>query len=32
MKTSFIWKHVGQPPAGFLRNDTVTTVALVASY
>lgn len=32
LKVSYVWKHVGEPPAGFSRNDTITTVALVATY
>jgi len=32
LKASFVWKHVGRPPAGFGRNDTVTSMALIASY
>lgn len=32
LKVSYTWKHVGEPPAGFSRNDTVTSVALVATY
>lgn len=32
LKLSYVWKHVGVPPAGFGRNDTITTVALVATY
>jgi putative salt-induced outer membrane protein len=32
LKVSYVWKHVGVPPAGFHRNDTTTTVGLVATY
>lgn len=32
LKVSYVWKHVGQPPVGFTRNDTITTVSLVATY
>ena len=32
LKLSYQWKHVGKPPLGFSRNDTTTTVALVANY
>jgi putative salt-induced outer membrane protein YdiY len=32
LKVSYVWKHVGVPPAGFGRNDTTTTVGLVATY
>ncbi len=32
LKLSYVWKHVGEPPRGFGRNDTTTTVALVATY
>lgn len=32
MKAYFIWKYVGVPPAGIGRNDTLTGVALVATY
>jgi putative salt-induced outer membrane protein YdiY len=32
LKVSYVWKHVGVPPAGFSRNDTTTTVGLVATY
>lgn len=32
LKVSYRWKHVGVPPLGFVRNDTITSVALIASY
>jgi len=32
LKTSYQWQHVGSPPLGFARNDTMTTVALLAKY
>lgn len=32
LKVGFKWKHVGKPPVGFGRNDTVTSVALIATY
>ncbi len=32
LKVSYVWKHVGQPPLGIGRNDTITTVGLVATY
>lgn len=32
LKIGFIWKHVGVPPAGFGRNDTITTAGIVATY
>jgi putative salt-induced outer membrane protein YdiY len=32
MKASYVWKYVGVPPVGFGRNDTMTSVALVATY
>jgi putative salt-induced outer membrane protein len=32
LKVSYTWKHVGVPPIGFVRNDTTTAVALIASY
>ncbi|MFN0117047.1 MAG: YdiY family protein [Elusimicrobiota bacterium] len=32
LKVSYKWKHVGVPPIGFSRNDTITTVALLVTY
>lgn len=32
LKVSYVWKHVGRPPVGFSRNDTITTVGLIATY
>jgi len=32
MKLSYLWNYVAQPPTGFGRNDTTTTVALVVDY
>jgi putative salt-induced outer membrane protein len=32
LKMSYVWKHVGSPPAGFKRNDTIATMGLVATY
>lgn len=32
LKVSYVWKHVGVPPAGFGRNDTITAVSLIAIY
>ncbi len=32
LKVSYKWKHVGRPPAGFGRNDTITSVTLIATY
>jgi putative salt-induced outer membrane protein YdiY len=32
LKTAYVWKHVGQPPVGFHRNDTITSVSLIAIY
>ncbi|MCG3205354.1 MAG: hypothetical protein KCHDKBKB_02074 [Elusimicrobia bacterium] len=32
LKVSYVWKHVGEPPTGFHRNDTITTVALVTNF
>lgn len=32
LKTSFDWKHVGQPPPGAVKDDTLTSVALIANF
>jgi putative salt-induced outer membrane protein YdiY len=32
LKTSFDWKRNGQPPVGAVRDDTITSVALVVNY
>lgn len=32
LKVSYVWKHVGEPPAAFGRNDTITSVSLIAIY
>ena len=32
VKTSFLWKHVGQPPPGAVKDDTTTSFALIASF
>lgn len=32
LKVSYVWRHSGAPPAGFGRNDTLTSVALLAVY
>ncbi len=32
LKVSYLWKHVGEPPLGRVRNDTTTMIALVATY
>jgi len=32
LKVSYKWNHVGKPPAGYVRNDTTTGVALLAQY
>jgi putative salt-induced outer membrane protein YdiY len=32
LKVGYVWKHVGKPPVGFSRNDTITSVALIATY
>lgn len=32
LKAAYIWKHVGVPPPTFSRNDTLTTISLIAVY
>ena len=32
LKTSFVWKHVGQPPPNAVKDDTLTSVALIANF
>lgn len=32
LKTSFVWKHVGQPPPNAVKDDTITSVALIANF
>lgn len=32
LKVGYTWKHVGKPAVGFGRNDTTTSVALIANY
>ena len=32
MKTSFLVKHVNEPPAGFYKNDTLLLVTLIVNY
>jgi putative salt-induced outer membrane protein YdiY len=31
LKLSFVWKRVGMPPPGFIKDDTVTSAALLVS-
>ncbi|MBI4371749.1 MAG: DUF481 domain-containing protein [Elusimicrobia bacterium] len=32
LKASYKWKQVNRPPAGFVRDDTVTALALIVNY
>ncbi|MBI3566151.1 MAG: DUF481 domain-containing protein [Elusimicrobia bacterium] len=32
LKTSFVWKHVSQPPPNAVKDDTITAVALIANF
>lgn len=32
LKTSFVWKHVSQPPPDAIKDDTLTSVALIAAF
>jgi putative salt-induced outer membrane protein len=32
LKVSYVWKYVGEPPTGFGRSDTTTSVALIVNY
>lgn len=32
LKVSYKWMHVGRPPVGFHKNDTLTTVGLLVNY
>lgn len=32
LKTSFVWKHVSQPPPQAIKDDTLTSVALIANF
>ena len=32
LKASFVWKRNGKPPAGVVRDDTITSMALVVNY
>lgn len=32
LKVSYVWNHVGVPPVGRVRNDTTTSISLVATY
>lgn len=32
LKVGYKWKYVGKPPVGFGRNDTTTSMALIADY
>ncbi|MBI5597610.1 MAG: DUF481 domain-containing protein [Elusimicrobia bacterium] len=32
IKVSYLWTRVGKPPPGFIRDDTTTAVALIASF
>lgn len=32
IKTSYLWRHVGQPPPGNVKDDTTTSVALIANF
>lgn len=32
VKTSFTWKHVSQPPPNAVKDDTLTSVALIANF
>ena len=31
LKTSFVWKRVGLPPPGFIKDDTIVSAALIVS-
>lgn len=32
VKTSFVWKHASQPPPDAVKDDTITSVALIANF
>ena len=32
VKVSYLWTRVGKPPPGFIRDDTTTAIALIASF
>ncbi len=32
LKASYTWKRVGKPPTGFVRDDTITSLALIVNY
>lgn len=32
LKTSFIWKHAGMPPPGFIKDDTIFSAAVLISF
>ena len=32
LKSSFVWKHVSQPPPDTVKDDTITSVALIANF
>lgn len=32
VKTSYLWRHVGQPPPNNVKDDTTTSVALIANF
>lgn len=32
LKTAFLWKHAGQPPPNAVKDDTTTSIALIASF
>ncbi len=32
LKASYTWKRVGKPPLGFVRDDTITSLALIVNY
>jgi putative salt-induced outer membrane protein len=32
LKTSFVWKRVGLPPPGFIKDDTIMSAAIIVSF
>jgi len=32
IKTSFVWKHASEPPPNAIKDDTITSIALIASF
>jgi putative salt-induced outer membrane protein YdiY len=32
IKCSYVWKHASEPPPSFIKDDTITSIALIANF